>query len=191
MKDIFESIYTNKVWKESFTTETGPGSTLDCSEQYLIFLKNYCAKNNIESILDLGCGDFNLMRHFNFVDKTYLGVDIVSFVIESNNHKYGNCNVKFENSSLLDYTFDNHFDLIVIKDVFQHLSTDSIKRILNNIKNSNHILITNDFIEDNIDILDGGYTPINLTNDPFNILGDYIFEWQSCNHLKKTFKLKL
>jgi 2-polyprenyl-3-methyl-5-hydroxy-6-metoxy-1,4-benzoquinol methylase len=191
MRDIFESIYINKVWKESFATESGPGSTLDCSEPYLMFLKKYSDKNNIQSILDLGCGDFNLMKHFNFTNRTYLGIDIVPYLIEDNNIKYGNCTIKFEATSILNYSFDECFDLIIIKDVFQHLSTDNVKHILSNIKNVKHIIITNDYVDINTDISDGGYTPINLSTDPFNMLGEYIFEWQSCNFLKKTFKLKL
>ena len=62
MRDIFESIYINKVWKESFATESGPGSTLDCSEPYLMFLKKYSDKNNIQSIM-YNSNTFNQMKN--------------------------------------------------------------------------------------------------------------------------------
>jgi len=42
----------------------------------------------------------------------------------------------------------------------------------------------------NADINDGGYTPIDLSIEPYNVKGEYIFEWQSCDTLKKCYLIK-
>jgi len=184
MKQIFEKIYLQSEWKNSFGTNSGPGSALECSKSYLDFLQIFVKDNKIQSILDLGCGDFNLMRHFNFKDIKYFGVDIVSFIINHNIKTYSNNNIKFLQSNIIDFKLYEQFDLIIIKDVLQHLSNVNILKILNNIKNTKKIILVNDYLENNTDTIDGGYRPLNLNNDPFNLNCKTIFIFNSCGFIK-------
>ncbi len=191
MKNIFTDIYKNKKWKDNYGTDSGPGSSIECSKPYLDFLQEFCMSNNIKSILDLGCGDFNLMMHFNFNKIEYVGIDIVDYIIVKNQQLYGISNIKFKCESITEYKMDNHYDLIILKDVFQHLSINNIKKILGNINKNKHVIITNDYSDNNNnnDINDGGYSSIDLLKFPYNKMGQFVFEWQSCFFLKKSFKL--
>jgi len=189
MKDIFTDVYKNKKWQDNYGTESGPGSSIECSKPYLDFLKEFCQKYNIKSILDLGCGDFNLMKHFNFTGIYYLGIDIVDHIIIQNQQLHGTSNIKFKSESVIDYLNDTHIDLILCKDLLQHLSKESIFRILN-IKNYKYALYTNDYSDvNNSDVEDGNYSPIDLSKDPYNINGEYVFEWQSCFFKKRVYKV--
>lgn len=189
MKDVFTNIYKNKTWKDKYGTESGPGSSLECSQPYLNFLQDFCKIWNVRTILDIGCGDFNLMKNFNFNDINYLGIDIVEHIIINNQTLYGTEHVKFRCQSFLDYCDDTVVDLLLCKDLIQHLSRKNVYRLLN-IKNYKYALYTNDFLDSvNHDIEDGQHTPIDLSKNPYNVNCDCIFEWQSCSYKKKICKL--
>ena len=184
MKDVFNDIYKNNKWQDNCGTASGPGSSIECSHQYLSFLKEFVRNNSTKSILDLGCGDFNLMKHFDFTDIQYLGVDLVTSVIDSNNQNYSNYNIKFEENDIISYKSDKIYDLVIVKDVLQHLSNKNIIKLVNNINFSKHTILVNDFTEKNIDSTDGGYRPINLTESPFFFDYNKIFEFNSCGFQK-------
>jgi SAM-dependent methyltransferase len=184
MKEIFEKIYFENQWKDSYGTSSGPGSAIECSYQYLLFLNQFIQENSIKSILDLGCGDFNLMKHFNLNDIDYLGIDLVTNVINNNNKYHSKYNIKFEQNDIIEYKSDKSFDLVIVKDVLQHLSNNNIKKIVNNINYSKRIILINDFTDTNVDSINGGYRPLNLNKSPFNINCNKIFEFDSCGFIK-------
>ena len=62
--EYFETVYAENLWK-SEESVSGSGSTIKCSEPYLKFLDNFIRSYNIKTILDAGCGDFNLMKHID------------------------------------------------------------------------------------------------------------------------------
>ena len=101
----FETVYAENLWKNEESV-SGEGSTLKCSDMYLLFLKQFVTNNDIKNILDLGCGDFNLMKHFNYEDIKYVGVDLVNELIEKNNINYGKHNIKFLNRIIHNYEFE-------------------------------------------------------------------------------------
>lgn len=191
MKHIFEKIYYRNAWKNKYGTNSGPGSAIECSQDYILFLQDYVKKNNIKSILDLGCGDFNLMRHFNFDNIEYLGLDIVSFIIKSNTEKYSQKNIIFEKMDIFTFKPSVKYDLVILKEVLQHLSNDNIIKLIHNIDYAKNIIITNDISDTNMNCVDGGYRPINLNKYPFNFNCTTIFEYNSCGFIKHVNLLSL
>lgn len=183
--NIFEKIYLESEWKEDYGTDSGPGSSLECSIEYVLFLNNFLNQNKIFSILDLGCGDFNLMKHINLENIEYLGIDIVEFVIKNNLKHYKKNNINFEHNDILIYKPQKKYDLIIIKDVLQHLCNINIIKLLNNIDYCNSILITNDITSENEDCVDGDYRGIDLQKNPFNIPVKNLFKFHSCNFIKQ------
>jgi len=188
--NIFEKIYLESEWKEDFGTDSGPGSSIECSIDYVKFLNNYIKENKTTSILDLGCGDFNLMKHIELERIEYLGVDIVEFIIKNNIKHYKKNNINFEHNDILVYKPQKKFDLIIIKDVLQHLCNNNISKLFNNINYANHILITNDIILENEDCIDGDYRGIDLQKYPFNMPVKNILKFHSCNFIKQISLLK-
>lgn len=133
----------------------------------------------------MGCGDLSLYNN-NLFFKKYTGVDIVDI------KKYKNLSVDIIVSSIESLKFDLYdFDLIIIKDVFQHLTNYRINNILKILSLIDvDVLITNDFNRDtfNLDCKDGDYRSLNMETDPFNCKIKSKFNWISYfdNRLKQS-----
>lgn len=139
-KKAFTFIYDNKIWGEG----SGGGSSLQNNGDYIDFLHEFLVKNKIKSVVDFGCGDWQFSRHVNWCGANYIGVDAVQSVVDRNNRLFSIEGVSF-------HCFDNvnelgaGYDLLLIKDVFQHWKDEDIIK----------------FLEDNIHI---GYKYILCTN---------------------------
>ena len=75
-------------------------------------------------------------------------------------------------------------DLMICKDVLQHLPISEIVRFFSGLGNFKHCLITNDVDPNmlwfqNFDIPYGGYRPIDLTAPPFYISGNIVLTYPS------------
>ncbi len=194
--DYFKTIYNENLWKNQESI-SGDGSTLKCATPYLNFLNGFLKEKNIRTILDVGCGDFNLMKHIDLRNVDYLGIDLIEDLINNNNSKFADKNIKFNHVKIHDFIYNTQYDLILCKDVLQHWSNQSVMSFLKNIKNYKYCLLINDYVNEvyhnknyNVDVLDSEYTVVDLTSNPYNVDGEYIFEWQSCDVFKKCFLLK-
>ena len=122
MNNKFNAIYSNNIWGGS-----GSGSKFTQSNKWFLKeLRNYIDDNNIKYIADLGCGDWEIMKHFNFnSDESYEGIDCVDFLIDSHNENYSNDNIGF---LCQDISLDvpSGYDLVIIKDVIQHWEDETI-----------------------------------------------------------------
>lgn len=167
--NVFDKIYKHNTW----IFGSGSGSVPINNKPYIEFLKNLLKEKQIKSVVDIGCGDWQLAKTIDWNDIKYLGVDTVKSVIKNNHELYGSKNIKFIHKNILEYTNLPDADLCIIKDVFQHLSNKSIKKILDilNSRNLKYILVVNDVtpLNLNYDIKEGGYRPIDLTKNPFNL----------------------
>jgi len=168
-EEVFKEIYINNSWgsKES---KSGGGSELKNNIKLLYKLKELVENNNIKSIVDLGCGDFNWMKEFDFsLIDSYHGFDIVKQLIDDNNNKYSH---KF---SIMDITQEipPKADLVICKDILFHLSyEDALKAISNIYSSGSKYLLTTTFVDsENKDIVTGGWRPINLETEPFLLKG--------------------
>ena len=57
--EAFRTIYSTKVWGDNGKPVLlGDGSHGPASEQYCDFLVRFIQDNNVQSVVDLGCGDF-------------------------------------------------------------------------------------------------------------------------------------
>lgn len=171
MKDIFEKIIVDNVWKiDNIDTPCGPGSTLEYTSQLRKELPNFLLKHNIQSMLDAPCGDFLWMSKIDLPTKfKYLGGDISETLIKHNKENYKD----FE-FFLFDITTDNFpdVDLLLCRDCLIHFSFSDIDKFFNNIVNSNikFILLTN-HKKDRYnfkDISTGDCRPVNFTKAPYN-----------------------
>ena len=181
-KIIFYFIYKSNHWrsyKKPLINESvsGLGSDLNVTKKLITDLRSFIMNNSINSILDIGCGDFNWLKHLlddnnNF---RYLGVDIVEDLINTNNKFYSNSNINFICRDIINYDFPNNFDLIIIRDVFIHIKNKDIINILKKIKsNKCKFYAINNFsdVKKNIDVKDyGHHRLLNIEIDPFFLDG--------------------
>lgn len=146
---------------------------------------------NINSVLDLPCGDFQWMRrallNVNW-DLQYHGADIVPQIIEDN-RQHESDNIKF---SCMDITSDQlpQVDLIFSRDCLVHLSDAKVLKAFNNIKKSgakyiamthfNWFHLPNRMLEDD-DAAGPDWRRINFRLRPFYLPSpiDVVFEGSS------------
>lgn len=134
------------------------------------FLKDY----KIKSVLDAGCGDWQFSKLMDWSGINYIGIDAVGFLINENTKKYSRKNIKFYKKNFLKGSLPKT-DLIIIKDVLQHLSDKNIKIFLPKLKKFKFAILVHDFSEKNIDCKNGDFRPISLKNPPYNLKAEQIF----------------
>lgn len=187
MSNIITDIYKHNKWGIG----SGPGSYEVCTKDYLLYLYKFIKVNKIKRVIDFGCGDWQMLSHFNFSnDIYYFGYDVVKGLVDRNKKLYEKKNIKFFYLNHLNDKIQ-HGDLIMIKDVLMHWENKYIKYYLENIfPKYKYGLIVNDFIKSttNREIQIGEFRPLNLEKHPFVFNGfNSIHDMMFCNTLKRIY----
>jgi SAM-dependent methyltransferase len=172
----FSEIYKVNEWGYGSGVGSLPLNNID----YIKFLKMFIERNNIRSVVDFGCGDWQFSRFVGWESVSYTGFDIVESIVERNQSLFARDNVSFR-VFRSDIELPNA-DLLICKDVFQHLSNKSIEMYLRIFKaRSRFLLITNDDWPaehlTNTEIGDGGWRPIRLAQEPFSEIAPIVLSW--------------
>lgn len=152
--EIFSAIYANNDWGKSTDASekffSGPGSRDEkIITPYINTLLQVLTNNGIRNIVDLGCGDFWIMRHvlgvlsqnnYNFF---YTGIDVVEDLINYNAATFRHPNIRF---ICRDITVDDEplpdGDILIIRQVLQHLNNADIKKILGKTSKFKYLFVT-------------------------------------------------
>jgi SAM-dependent methyltransferase len=194
-ESIFRSIYKLNVWGKSPYNKyfSGTGSTFEIAKPYIEFISKYIEKNNIKSVVDLGCGDYNVSRLIDLGNASYLGIDVVSDLIKFNNKIYGSHKNRFLH---LDIVKDDlpSADLCLIRQVLQHLSDSDIQTVLLKLRIYKHILVMDGwdkvFDKVNNDIETGEFRQFGtyLESSPYNCKIESLLKYDSLE-LEISFRL--
>jgi len=141
MMTTFTKIYDKKIWGNG----SGAGSSPSYNKKYMDILQNHLRTHSIQSVMDIGCGDW---QHSQFVDWTgidYTGIDVVKSVVEKNNDLYGKENIKFFHMDATKFSIPYKFDLVILKDVLQHWDDETIIIFMDKLLKQGHkqIMIIN------------------------------------------------
>jgi SAM-dependent methyltransferase len=181
--NIFSYIYDHNVWgksNEETPFNSGCTSTTEFAESYQNFVLEFIKQNAIKKVVDLGCGDFRVSSKIAIPEVNYIGVDVVPSLVAFNQSKYGNNHRSFLVRDIVNEQLPNG-DLCLIRQVLQHLSNESIYKILIKLSKYKFILITEHYLPDeqikqpNLDIPTGQATRANISSaifldqPPFNI----------------------
>jgi SAM-dependent methyltransferase len=154
---------------------SGFGSAVGSTVTYRYVIESFIRLNHVHSVLDLGCGDwqFSKLIPWEDYDISYLGLDLSHSVIEKNTAAFGTDRRQFKVIRDPSEFFGlGRFDLIICKDVLQHVSNSIANKYLDAfIARGRHSLITNDvFPSDHVneDIDTGAYRAIELRRPPFS-----------------------
>lgn len=176
MREKFERIYENNEWRHG----SGEGSLIVHTRHYVKFLQGFLRQHQIRSVVDLGCGDWQFSRMIDWGDIQYDGFDLVRPVIENNRKLYAKPNIAFH---LHDGQHANlpPADLLIVKDVLQHWSEQSISNFLPYMRKFRSCLVTNCINPygptGNEDIADGDFRPLDLRLPPFNLHAAEVFSF--------------
>jgi SAM-dependent methyltransferase len=182
MERDFTDIYANNSW--DLERRSGPGSDPKLTRPYARLLQDFIRQHHIQSVVDLGCGDWSFSRLIDWSGVDYVGIDVVPGLIESLNRTYGKPGIRFIHADILQYQLPRA-DLAISKDVLQHWPSELILRFIERLSSFRYAMLTNDckvvcrswrrlwigeeIFEPNRDISIGDYRPIRLREAPFNL----------------------
>ena len=172
---------------------SGTGSLPENVGPYLRLVNEYIRANAIRSVVDLGCGDFRASGALDLNGASYLGVDIVSRMIDYNTRHYASDQVRFVR---LDFGRDGlpAADLCLIKQVLQHWSNADILTLLPRLDVYRHVLILDGWLAAratpgrNLDIPTGGGSRdggLYLEAPPFNWPIDVLHSYRSADGVEE------
>jgi SAM-dependent methyltransferase len=174
LTNTFDRIYAEGTWGKDAAGKgtSGTGSTLAITREYRAYLEDFLKKHDVKSVVDAGCGDWSFSSAIDWGNASYLGVDIASDVIATNRRKHETDKIEFQVGDITDEL--PAAELLISKDVLQHLSNELVhKFIRNNLRTRNYkwVILTNDRGSDNRDVASGGYRAIDLAAPPFEVSG--------------------
>lgn len=183
-QDVFSKIYEHHEWLGS--SRSGPGSDPERTVEYRALLQQFLKEHNVRRVVDLGCGDWGFSRLIDWDGIDYIGVDVAESVISNNQVHYGKSNISF---ACIDAVRQHlpEADLLIAKEVLQHLPIDEVQILLEKAKSYPFALFVNDIAHEkrsnwrslwswkpvcstNTDIAAGGYRLLALREPPFSLV---------------------
>ena len=178
MKDEFTNIYEKELWGQG--KGSGAGSRPKFNAPYITFLENFLRDNNIESVIDFGCGDWQFSRYVDWGSVDYLGLDIVDTVIENNKKQFW-WESFVSDTDVFKYLEGREF--IIIKDVIMHWPNEEILFFLDKLVTYDiKILLINVFGQPKNRRLKrvGGFSRLDYDKFPLNKYNsELIFTWKN------------
>lgn len=183
-QEAFESIYKNAAWarNDAGLGTSGTGSTLEATYVYRAYLAKFMKDNDIHSVVDAGCGDWEFSRTIDWTGVDYKGFDITRAVVERNKKIYAKPGIEFFHGDIVEVDLPAA-DLLVSKHVLQHLPNAAVAKFLEKqVPKYKHVLLTNGidknhFTGNNGDIKPGDYRTLDVTAPPFNATGTKVVSW--------------
>lgn len=179
-KDAMQQIYDQNLWGNNNSNfYSGEGShDPEIVTPYLEIVQDFLRsfKKPI-TVLDLGCGDFNIGKQLVKFTKNYIGVDIVTNLITYNKENFLAENLEF---LCLDIAKDflPKADCVIIRQVLQHVSNAEIEQILLKLYDYKYIILTEHIpkgnFEPNKEIISGQgirlkkQSGVDILKAPFN-----------------------
>lgn len=176
-----EQVYTKNLWGGNpFEFYSGDGSHLEkfVSPYIEVISQLLQSFNKPISVCDLGCGDFNIGKQLAPFTKEYIGIDIVGPLIEHLKKMYQTPHISFLCRDIAQDELPNS-DVVLLRQVLQHLSNEEIKHIVKKLSQYKHLIITEHIPQGtftpNLDILSGQgirikkQSGVNLLETPFNL----------------------
>lgn len=191
---IFTEIYSHSRWTDDANDKfnSGLGSSLGAFvDPYIQAIDKFVTGLDYKpSVFDLGCGNFNVGSRLRPLFGTYHAGDVVEYLIERNKQYFNNLDVYF---AVVDAEHDDlpDADIIMIRQVLQHLSNSTIQTILNKLKKYKYVIITEhdatESITYNLDKITGPdirhpISAVDITCPPFNYFAKSATEICTAKH---------
>ena len=144
-KEIFGKIYAEKAWGDGsdLLPLSGSGSNFVNARPYVGFVEKIVNKFDIKTLVDLGHGDWSMWKEYQFNDVKYLGIDVAEGLSEKMQKILGGENRKFIYLDFQESEIPSS-QMLICKDVLQHLSNFQIMNLLDNLNNFDYIIFCND-----------------------------------------------
>jgi hypothetical protein len=149
---------------------SGPSAELAQTTRVIAALPPLFRGHDVQTLLDVPCGDFYWMRQVDLRGIRYVGADIVPELVHQNDIAYGGPDVSFTRLDLLSDALPR-VDLILCRDGLVHFSlADALRALENIIASGSRLLLTTTYSSRrrNRNVSTGGWRPLNLERGPFS-----------------------
>jgi len=193
-REAFDDIYRSATWgtNDHGAGNSGTGSTMKSTAVYRVVLQQFLADNDIHSVVDAGCGDWEFSRSIDWTGVDYKGIDIVASVVAQDKQRYEAPNVHFAVGNIVEDDLPEA-DLLISKHVLQHLPHADVKKFVEKqLPKYKHVLLTNGVDPDTMsatnstDIKPGEYRSLDITKPPFNVKGTKILTYWDGHHMHQV-----
>lgn len=163
---IFSNIYRKKSWARGASKSadfwSGDGSAEQYTLEYARVIGDFVNEHKIGTIVDLGCGDFQVgQRIIEVADCRYIGVDVVPDLVERNSRLFATDQVSFVCKDIAKDELPAG-DLCLIRQVLQHLDNETIQRVFKHVSKYPFCIVTESQLNHpeiaNVDIKSGAWT---------------------------------
>lgn len=183
MNNVFVKIYKRNKWKYG----SGEGSLVIHTNGYVTFLENFMQEHQVRSVVDMGCGDWQFSRNIHWGNARYHGFDVVPSVIEENTRNFSSDTIEFQLYSGNPAELPSA-DLLIVKDVLQHLPNRTIFQFIAVLSRFKYTLITNCVNPRgrtrNRNVWTGGFRYLDLRLPPFNLPATEVYQFtKNARHL--------
>lgn len=191
LEQVFDDIYRSAKWGNADGGSTsGSGSLMQTTVVYRTFLQRFMKDNQVRSVVDAGCGDWEFSSAIDWTGIDYKGFDIVPSVIAEDKKKYEKTNVHFFVADIVESDLPPA-DLLIVKHVLQHLPTTAVQRFLGQIPKYRHALIVDSvnpttLSSTNWDIAPGAFRYLDVTAPPFLVRGVKVLTYWDGAHMQQT-----
>ncbi len=192
---VFTNIYEKKLWGNQ---PSGDGSIPENTKLYRFFLQNFLKENHIQHVVEIGCGDWDFSCLIDWEGIQYEGYDVYKAIIEKNQAVHSSPTIKFIHGNAIHMDLPKA-DLLICKDVLQHLPQKEIMQLLPQLQKFKHCLLTNEVDPEsltsaNLDIPSYAFTQgccrtLDLSKSPFNLKGKKVLTFSS-DVTKQVFYIK-
>lgn len=142
ISSIFDLTYEKGWWGKKGELYSGSGTDDPAVAAYSERLIELIRKENIHSVVEVGCGDFSIMKQvLKAVPVQYTGFDVSKKVVEFNRRLHQNAQTRFEQADAAAVSLPPA-DLLIIRQVLQHIDNARISAIARQFPKYRFCLIT-------------------------------------------------
>lgn len=142
VQEIFSAIYANGTWGESDDFDSGAGSRDPAiTAPYINAVGEFLETMPGVSVVDLGCGDFEVGSQLLPYCARYVACDVVPDLVARNRIKFVDDRLSFEIVNLIDDALPKG-DVVFIRQVLQHLSNADIMKIVPKLNGYRFLVLT-------------------------------------------------
>lgn len=133
--EAFDLIYQNGWWGD-VDRASGHGSFGIWADAFVGIILKLVEEHGLRRVVDVGCGDFNVGRRIAPHVDSYLGLDVSRVIVERNRRDFEKVqNVTFETFDLIEKR-PPPADLVLVRQVLQHLTNRQVEAALDNLEAS-------------------------------------------------------
>jgi SAM-dependent methyltransferase len=141
-REVFSEVYSKNQWGGgSGEWYSGVGSRFLPADLYVKTINEFVASHRICTVVDLGCGDFEIGKQIALEGISYTGVDIVPGLIERNKRLFATDRIQFKCLDIAEDPLPDG-DLCLVRQVLQHLSNRQIVNVLARTRKFPYLIVT-------------------------------------------------